>query len=194
MTDIFARLSACDLCKDRFAATVTGHVPRPVFQGEASAKVLIAGQAPGARVHQSGRPFTDPSGDRLRDWMGINKEIFYDPTRIAILPMGFCFPGYDRKGADLPPPAICAKTWRADVLQAFPNIQFTLLVGAYAQKWHLSTQGSVTEAVARWRAHLPHQLPLPHPSWRNRAWIKKNPWFETDVLPALRGRLKEVLA
>ncbi|MGB1696488.1 MAG: uracil-DNA glycosylase family protein, partial [Paracoccaceae bacterium] len=135
MTDIFARLSACDLCKDRFAATVTGHAPRPVFQGEASAKVLIAGQAPGARVHQSGRPFTDPSGDRLRDWMGINKEIFYDETRIAILPMGFCFPGYDRKGADLPPPAICAKTWRADVLQAFPNIQFTLLVGAYAQKW-----------------------------------------------------------
>ena len=193
MPDIFARLSACDLCKDRFAATVTGHAPRPVFQGEASAKVLIAGQAPGARVHQSGRPFTDPSGDRLRDWMGINKEIFYDETRIAILPMGFCFPGYDRKGADLPPPAICAKTWRANVLQAFPNIQFTLLVGAYAQKWHLSTQGSVTEVVARWRAHLPHQLPLPHPSWRNRAWIKKNPWFETDVLPALRGRLKEVL-
>ncbi len=193
MNDIFARLAACSICKDKFAATVNGHRPLPVFQGEPSAKILIAGQAPGWRVHQSGRPFTDPSGDRLRAWMGIDEENFYDATRIAILPMGFCFPGYDDKGADLPPPAICAKTWRKDILDTFPDIKFTLSVGSYAQKWHLSTRSSVKEVVQDWRAYLPHHMPLPHPSWRNTAWIKKNLWFEAEVIPALRQRLKEIL-
>ena len=193
VNDIFARLATCTICKEKFAATVTGHGPRPVFQGEPSAKILIAGQAPGWRVHQNGRPFTDPSGDRLRAWMGMNEENFYDATRIAILPMGFCFPGYDDKGADLPPPKICGKTWREDVLDAFPDIKFTLSVGSYAQKWHLSARSSVKEVVQDWRAYLPHHMPLPHPSWRNTAWIKKNPWFEVEVIPALRGRLKEIL-
>ena len=194
MNDIFARLASCAICTEKFSATVTGHEPSPVFQGEPSAKILIAGQAPGWRAHQSGRPFTDPSGQRLRTWMGLNEENFYNAKRIAILPMGFCFPGYNSKGEDLPPPTICAKTWRKDILAAFPDIKFTLSVGNYAHKWHLSTRSSVKDVVQDWRAYLPNQMPLPHPSWRNTAWIKKNPWFEAEVIPALRRRLEEVLS
>jgi len=190
---VFDELTKCRLCADRFAATHTKHEPRPVFRGAASARILIAGQAPGARVHQSGLPFTDPSGDRLREWMGVTKAEFYDPNQIAILPMAFCFPGYNEKGADLSPPPICARTWRRRVLAAFPNIRLTLLIGQYAQKWHLPRFETVTDTVMTWKAHGPDVFPLPHPSWRNTAWLKKNPWFEKDLLPELHQRIQEEL-
>jgi uracil-DNA glycosylase len=190
---LISEISACRLCADRFAATETGHDPRPVVWLSPKARVLIAGQAPGARVHASGRPFTDPSGDRLRDWMGVDEAVFYDRDRIAILPMAFCFPGYDARGSDLPPPPICAKTWRSAVLQHLPEIRLILLVGGHAQAWHLPGKGTVTARVAEWRDHAPGIFPLPHPSWRNTGWIRKNPWFEAELLPALRTRLKEVL-
>lgn len=190
--NLFDELSNCTLCRDRFAATVTAHVPRPVWRGVHTARILIAGQAPGTRVHASGIPFDDASGDRLRDWMGIDPSVFYDETRIAIIPMAFCFPGLSAKGADLPPPPICAKTWRAPVLGQFPNIKLTLLVGGYAQKWHLGDAKTVSERVANWRAR--HDVfPLPHPSWRNTGWLKKNPWFDRDLVPALRRAVKEQL-
>ena len=181
------------LCAERFAATKTQHEPRPVFRGKHAARILIAGQAPGARVHQSGLPFTDPSGDRLRDWMDVTEAEFYDPARIAILPMAFCFPGYNEKSADLPPPPICARTWRARVIAGFPNIRLTVVIGQYAQKWHLPRFSNVTDAVRGWKAHGSDVFPLPHPSWRNTAWLKKNPWFEIDLLPELRRRIQEEL-
>lgn len=193
-TDLSRSIASCTLCAERFSQTATGHDPRPVFWMGRDARVLIAGQAPGARVHNSGRPFSDPSGDRLREWMGVGDDAFYDRNRIAILPMAFCFPGYDAKGSDLPPPPICAKTWRARVLQSLGNVQLTLLVGGYAQRWHLQRKSGVTQTVADWRAHGPDVFPLPHPSWRNTAWLKKNPWFAEELLPALRARLTEVLA
>lgn len=193
MTDLLDDIAACTLCAGRFAATATAHAPRPVFQYAKGARILIAGQAPGARVHESGRPFTDPSGDRLRDWMGIGPDIFHDASRVAILPMAFCFPGYSAKGADLPPPPICARTWRTQLMAEVPDFALTLLVGGYAQKWHLATKAPVTETVARWRDTAPQVFPLPHPSWRNTGWLKKNPWFETELLPVLRARVQEVL-
>ncbi len=192
MDDLLNDIRACSLCADRFALTETGHSPRPVLQVSSHAKILVAGQAPGMKVHLSGRPFTDPSGDRLRDWMGIHEARFYDALEIAILPMGFCFPGY-RKGSDLPPPAICARTWRPQVLEAMPNVQLTLLIGGYAQKWHLPGTQGVNATVERWRDFLPNAIPLPHPSWRNTAWLKRNPWFEAELLPVLRARIQEVL-
>lgn len=186
-------INACRLCEGRFAATATAHKPRPVPWFQPTARLLIAGQAPGARVHESGRPFTDPSGDRLRDWMGVDEATFYDRSRIAILPMAFCFPGYNAKGSDLPPPPICARTWRRKTIENLPNVRLTLLIGGYAQKWHLLSHGGVSATVQAWRDHVPACFPLPHPSWRNTAWIKKNPWFEADLLPDLRARIKEVL-
>lgn len=185
-------IAACRLCSDRFAATATQHQPRPVVWFRSSARILIAGQAPGMRVHRSGRPFTDPSGDRLRAWMGLDEAMFYDQARVAIVPMAFCFPGYDAKGADKPPPAICAKTWRAQVIEALPNVELTLLIGGYAQNWHLG-KGRVEDRVKAWADHAPQVFSLPHPSWRNNAWLKRNPWFETDLIPALRKRVTEVL-
>lgn len=194
MTDTLPEdIRACRLCTDRFAATATAHAPRPVVWFRPEARILIAGQAPGARVHASGKPFDDPSGDRLRDWMGVTPAEFYDQSRIAIVPMAFCFPGYDAKGADLPPPKLCAKTWHAQVMQALPNIRLTLLVGGYAHKWHMGGSTSVTQRVAGWRDHAPDLFPLPHPSWRNTGWLKKNPWFQNDLLPVLRHRVQEVL-
>lgn len=187
-------IARCSVCADRFAATKTAHAPRPVAWFGEHARILIAGQAPGLRVHQSGKPFTDPSGDRLRDWMGIDEATFYDRDRIAIVPMAFCFPGYTAKGADLPPPAICAKTWRHRVLDNLTHVRLTLLIGGYAQKWHLKTRHGVTETVQNWRANLPHTLPLPHPSWRNTAWLAKNQWFEADLLPVLRRSVRKHLA
>lgn len=193
MTDTLIQdIQACQLCAARFQATETAHSPRPVAWFQPGARILIAGQAPGMRVHQSGRPFTDPSGDRLRDWMGVDEPTFYDKSRVAIVPMAFCFPGY-RKGADLLPPPICARTWRARVMAHLGSVDLTLLVGGHAQKWHLGAGRSVTDQVAGWRDHAPAVFPLPHPSWRNTAWIKKNPWFETDLLPALQARVKEAL-
>ena len=188
-------LTACTICKNRFASTHTAHAPRPVIWFDKSARLLIAGQAPGARVHESGKPFTDPSGDRLRDWIGIDGATFYDQSRVAILPMAFCFPGYTENGSDLPPPPICAKTWRAKILEQLPNIHLTLLIGGYAQKYHLGkTASTVTDTVTNWRDHAPAIIPLPHPSWRNTAWVKRNPWFEAELLPSLKSRVKEALA
>ena len=186
----FEALKACSLCSKQFAKTSTAHVPRPVFQGTRSARILLAGQAPGRRVYLSGKPFTDASGDRLRAWMGIDENVFYDPTRIAILPMAFCFPGYDAKGADLPPPRLCADVWRQKILAQFPNLSLIIAIGGYAQKWHLQTRQTVSEVVRQWRDYSPDVLPLPHPSWRNTAWLKKNPWFEDELIPVLREKVR----
>jgi len=187
-----AEISACRICAERFAATETAHTPRPVAWLSNEAPIVIAGQAPGARVHASGIPFDDPSGDRLREWLGVDRAAFYDRSKFAILPMAFCFPGY-RKGSDLPPPPICAATWRARAVEAMRQVQLTLLVGGYAQKWHLGRKDAVTSVVADWRDVTPAYLPLPHPSWRNTGWLKKHPWFEAEVLPWLRERVQEVL-
>lgn len=194
--DLHKDISACRLCAQRFAATASAHTPRPVAWFDPEARLLIAGQAPGLRVHESGRPFTDASGERLRAWMGLEDDVFYDRARVAIVPMAFCFPGYDAGGRDLPPPPICAKTWRAKVLAGLPNVRLTLLIGGHAQRWHMATRrtphAGVTATVQQWRAHAPDVFPLPHPSWRNTAWLKKNPWFEAELLPVLRARVKEV--
>jgi len=187
------QITACQLCADRFSATETAHTPRPVVWFRPEARILIAGQAPGARVHASGKPFDDPSGDRLRDWMGVSAEEFYDQAKVAIVPMAFCFPGYDAKGSDLPPPKICADTWHTRVIESLPSVSLTLLVGGYAHKWHLGRKVTVTARVQGWRDHAPDLFPLPHPSWRNTAWLRKNSWFEADLLPVLRQRVNEVL-
>ena len=186
-------LRACQLCSDRFSKTETAHVPRPVVQVGSCARILIAGQAPGARAHETGRPFTDASGERLRDWLGVSEDVFYDDTKFAIVPMAFCFPGYDAKGNDLPPPKVCAKTWREDVMQQLARIELTLLVGSYAQAWHLRDGRRLRERVADWRFYAPDIFVLPHPSWRNTAWLNTAPWFAADVVPALRKRVREVL-
>jgi uracil-DNA glycosylase len=198
MSDLGAlteRIAACRICADRFAATATAHAPRPVLRVSATARILVAGQAPGARVHASGLPFDDPSGERLRDWMGVDRATFYDAGRIAIAPMGFCFPGYDAKGADLPPPPICARTWRAGLMAALPRFGLTLLVGAHAQAWHLGARARprLTDTVRAWRDYAPEILPTPHPSWRNAAWLKRNPWFEAELVPVLRGAVSRLL-
>mgnify|MGYP005840413725 CR=1 FL=1 len=186
-------IAACRLCADRFAATATAHAPRPVPWFSASARLLIAGQAPGLRVHRSGRPFDDPSGDRLRDWLGLDRAAFYDTRRVAIVPMAFCFPGYDAKGADLPPPKLCARSWHDRVMRALPDVALTVIVGGHAQKYHLGTRAGVTATVAAWRDHAPARFALPHPSWRNTAWLQRNPWFAAELLPALRARMHEVM-
>ncbi|SFR10351.1 uracil-DNA glycosylase family protein [Poseidonocella sedimentorum] len=186
-------ISACRLCAPRFAATATAHAPRPVVWFRSTARILIAGQAPGARVHASGRPFDDASGERLRDWLGVDRETFYDTARIAIVPMGFCFPGYDAKGSDLPPPAICRQTWHDRVMRSLPHLGLSVLVGGYAHRYHLGVKTSVTDTVKGWRAHWPARIAVPHPSWRNTGWLRRNPWFETDILPALRQRVAEIL-
>ncbi|MTH79334.1 uracil-DNA glycosylase family protein [Paracoccus aestuariivivens] len=192
--DLLEEISACRLCTTRFAATATAHAPNPVVWFRPGARILIAGQAPGMRVHLAGRPFADRSGDRLREWMGVSEPAFYDMARIAIVPMAFCFPGYDAKGADLPPPPICAATWRATVMQQLqPDL--VLLVGGHAQRWHLGKAASqgVTATVAAWRDHAPRIFPLPHPSWRNTRWLKRNPWFEAELVPALRQAIDDIL-
>ncbi len=188
-------ISKCRLCTQRFAATETGHAPRPVTWFGDGARILIASQAPGLRVHEAGTPFWDRSGARLRDWMGVDEETFYDRKRIAIVPMAFCFPGYDKNGSDLPPPKICAATWRQRILDHLGQVRLTLMIGGYAQSWHLEgAPRGVTETVGRWREFLPDALPLPHPSWRNTGWLSKNPWFEDELLPVLKSRISETLA
>jgi uracil-DNA glycosylase len=186
---LLAEVRACTLCAAHLPAG-----PRPVLQMHASARILVAGQAPGRKVHASGVPFDDASGERLRAWMGVTREQFYDATQIAILPMGFCYPGTGRSG-DLPPRLECAPQWRTRLLAGLGRLQFTLVIGQYAQAWHLPDEAaSLTDTVAGWRAHWPAILPLPHPSPRNNGWLKRNPWFETEVLPALRARVAEVLS
>ncbi len=188
-----ARIRACSICAQKFAATATHHAPRPVVWFRPGARILIAGQAPGARVHESGRPFDDRSGVRLREWLGMDESEFYDADRVAVVPMAFCFPGYDARGADLPPPPICAQTWHGQVMEELRDLRLLVLIGAHAQRWHLGVRTPLTETVAGWRDHAPRVFPLPHPSWRNTAWLKKNPWFERDLLPVLKGRVREVL-
>lgn len=162
------------------------HGPRPVLQANPHARVLIAGQAPGRRVHESGVPFDDPSGVRLREWMGVSDVEFYDPSKIAILPMGFCYPGTGKSG-DFPPRPECAATWRDELLHKLPNIGLTLVIGQYAQKWHLPhLQKNLTETVRQWSDYGPGVIPLPHPSPRNNIWLKKNPWFIDELLPELQ--------
>lgn len=189
------QITACRACAEDFAATRTGHAPRPVAWLSGTAPILIAGQAPGMRVHESGVPFDDRSGDRLREWMGIDRATFYDRSRIAILPMAFCFPGYDAKGGDLPPPKRCAALWREQALAAMPQVRLTLLVGGYAQKWTLRERAAktLTETVRRWREYGPDIIPLPHPSWRNTGWLRRNPWFDAEVTPTLRARVRALV-
>jgi len=187
-----AEVAGCRLCAGRFAASRTGHAPRPVPWLSDRAPILLAGQAPGAQVHAKGRPFDDRSGDRLRDWLGVDRAAFYDRTCFAVLPMAFCFPGYDKGGADLPPPPLCAATWRARALLAMPQVRLTLLIGGYAQRWRLGA-GAVTATVARWREVGPEVLPLPHPSWRNTGWLRRNPWFEAELVPELRRRVAALI-
>lgn len=193
MDTLLPKVRACTLCAAHLPLG-----PRPVLQAHATSKLLIAGQAPGRKVHLSGIPFDDASGDRLRAWLGLAREVFYDPRRVAILPMGFCYPGTGTSG-DLPPRPECAPAWRAALLGAMPHVQLTLVLGQYALAWHWpradgETVPSVTEAVTAWRSHWPQMLVLPHPSPRNNRWLKQNPWFEQEVLPALRTRVAEVLS
>ena len=193
-TQAFSRLidevRGCRLCE----AELT-HGPRPVFQIHPDARILIAGQAPGIKVHESGIPFNDASGDRLREWMGIDKDIFYDNEKIAILPMGFCYPGKGKSG-DLPPLPRCAETWRQTLLDTLGNLQLTLLIGQYAQNWHLKEhrKKTLTETVKNWQEYGKSQIPLPHPSPRNNIWLKKNPWFERELLPELKQAVQQALA
>jgi uracil-DNA glycosylase len=186
--DVVATARACDTCKTHLPLG-----PRPVFQIDPAAKILVAGQAPGIRVHETGIPFNDPSGDRLRQWMGVTRETFYDPTKIAILPMGFCYPGTGKSG-DLPPRPECAPKWRQTMLTLMPNIELTLVIGQYAQDWHLgdTQKSTLTETVQNWKSYWPSKLVLPHPSPRNNIWLKKNPWFETEVLPHLKRAVQRM--
>ncbi|QUL38986.1 uracil-DNA glycosylase family protein [Erythrobacter sp. JK5] len=178
----------CQLC------TTLPLGPRPIFQWDRKAPILIAGQAPGQRTHQVGVPFHDPSGDRLRDWLGVDEPTFYNPELFAIVPMAFCFPGTAARG-DLPPPPICAETWRERLLGRMENLRLTIIVGKYAAAWHLDhTAPTLTEHAAQWRETLPHAIVLPHPSPRNRMWLKRNPWFETETLVALRARVREIVS
>jgi uracil-DNA glycosylase len=188
-TALLAQVRACTLCKKHLPLG-----PRPVVQLHPHARILIAGQAPGRKVHESGVPFDDASGDRLRDWLGLTREEFYDAKCVAILPMGFCYPGTGKSG-DLPPRPECAPAWRVKLLDQIKHLQLTLVIGQYAQEYHLPDAGdSVTAIVEAWREHWPNVVPLPHPSPRNNIWLKRNPWFEKDLLPRLRKRVAQVLA
>ena len=166
-----------------------------MLQADTRARILIAGQAPGSKVHASGVPFDDASGERLRQWMGVSREQFYDPKLIAILPMGFCYPGTGGSG-DLPPRRECAPQWRAQLLQAMPQIELTLVIGRYAMAWHLhgAAASNLTDTVRAWRQHGPAVLPLPHPSPRNNIWLKANPWFALEVVPAVQDRVRSLIS
>ena len=193
MSNALARLGreirACRICE---AALPLG--PNPVFRVSPTAQILIAGQAPGIRVHRSSTPFDDPSGDRLREWMGIDRDTFYDESRIAIVPMGFCYPGSAERG-DLPPRPECAEHWHDKLLSHLPAIRLRLVIGTYAQRYYLgkARQKSLTETVRHWRDYQPEVIPLPHPSPRNNIWLKRNPWFGTDLLPELSKRVASLV-
>jgi uracil-DNA glycosylase len=200
LEELVAAALACRVCRDQPRGKPLPHEPRPVFQVSATARLLIAGQAPGTRVHASGRPFTDPSGERLRDWLGIGPDTFYDAARVAILPMGFCYPGQGVGGADLPPRRECAPLWRARFLGVMPQVELVVALGRAAHAFHVPSARAerLSETVGRWRevadAHgRPRVFALPHPSWRNNAWLKRNPWLEAEVLPALRREVAAIL-
>jgi uracil-DNA glycosylase len=188
--ELLADIAACRACAGELP-----HEPRPVVRVFPETRLLICGQAPGRRVHESGLPFDDPSGDRLRDWLGVDRETFYGDHRIGVAAMAFCFPGTDPKGGDYPPPGRCAALWRPQLMAALPGVELTLLVGSYAQRWSLpeARRRPMTETVARWREGLPRAIALPHPSWRNTAWLRRNPWFEDEVVPYLRMRVAQML-
>lgn len=188
---VLADIRACRACAHELR-----HEPRPVVRVSAETRLLICGQAPGRRVHESGLPFDDPSGDRLRDWLGVDRTTFYDSPVFGVAAMAFCFPGTDPKGGDYPPPPRCAALWRRPLLEALPNVELTLLVGSHAQTWALGdrAKSSMTETVRAWREYLPlGYLPTPHPSWRNTAWLRRNPWLEDEVAPFLRRRVAGML-
>ena len=191
LDELLAGIRACRLC-----AEVLPHEPRPVLQAGADARILVVGQAPGRRVHETGLPFNDPSGDRLRDWMGIDRTVFYDPARLNIVPMGFCYPGTDPRGGDRPPRPECAAHWRERLMAALGEQELTLVIGQYAIRWHLGREAlreGVRGVVRRWREFAPAVFPMPHPSPRNIGWLRRNPWFEAEVVPALRRRVAEIL-
>jgi uracil-DNA glycosylase len=188
---LYAEICACTVCA---ADLPLG--PRPVLRGKRSARLMIISQAPGTKVHETGLSFNDRSGDRLRDWLGIDRETFYDERRVAVLPMGMCYPGRYERGGDLPPRRECAPLWHERVLGVLPNLELILLVGSYAIDYYLAERRKprMTDTVAAWRDYLPRYFPLPHPSWRTVLFERKNPWFEADVLPALRKRVKKLVA
>lgn len=187
---LFREIRACTYCAENLPMG-----PRPVVRGSASARVCIIGQAPGVRVHRSGVPWDDPSGKRLRGWLGVDNHTFYDETRFAIIPIGFCYPGTMENGGDYPPRKECAPLWHAPVIDALENVELTLLVGSYAQAYYLgkSRRKTMTETVRSWRDYGPDILPTPHPSWRTTGWQKKNPWFDDEILPEIRRRVKALI-
>ena len=198
--DVVQQLRACRVCIDRpLNAKPLPQAPNPIVQGSETARLCIAGQAPGIRAHTVSKTFCDPSGVRLRQWLGLDEDTFYDPSRITIVPMGACFPGHDDKGGDLPPRRECAIEWRERLLAPLINVELILAIGQYSQRWHLREQmsGGLTETVKNWRSLLegekkPKILPLPHPSWRNNRWLKDNPWFEEELLPVLREEVQRL--
>lgn len=186
---LLEEVNACRICEDHLVDGV-----RPIVQVDPRARILVAGQAPGRRVHQSGVPFDDPSGERLREWMGVTSDVFYDPQQVAILPMGFCYPGSGRSG-DLAPRPECAEAWRAELLAHLTEVKLTLILGQYAMRWHLGTgTQSLTDTVKDWKKYRPACIPLPHPSPRNNIWLKKNQWFANELLPYLRRRVRRSLS
>ena len=190
LPDLLKEIRACRICEAHLP-----HGVRPIVRASTKARLCIIAQAPGIRVHETGLSFNDPSGDRLREWMGIGREVFYDEDKVAVIGMGFCFPGYDANGGDLPPRKECATAWQKRLFSALPPFELTLLVGTYAISWHLQgrAKANMTETVKAWREYTPRHIPLPHPSWRNNVWLKKNPWFSKDLLPYLRRRVTQTL-
>ncbi|MDR3509306.1 MAG: uracil-DNA glycosylase family protein [Caulobacteraceae bacterium] len=188
---VLADIRACRACAGELP-----HEPRPVVRVSAQTRILICGQAPGRRVHESGLPFDDPSGDRLRGWLGVDREAFYGHPAFGVAAMAFCFPGTNPKGGDYPPPPRCAALWRPQLLAALPRAELTLLIGSYAQGWALGerAKATMTDTVAAWREYGPDFVPMPHPSWRNTAWLRRNPWFEDEVAPYIRARVAAMLA
>ena len=199
---LLAEIGACRICRDAPETIPLAHEPRPVVRVSATARLLVASQAPGIKVHASGLPFDDRSGDRLRDWMGIEASVFYDTRRIAFAPMGFCFPGYDAAGSDLPPRRECRRAWHDRLFARLPQIETVLTVGGYAQDYHLARLGlavkkrPMTDVVRGWRDYAgsrPRVIPLPHPSWRNTGWLRRNAWFEAELLPVLRAEVARLI-
>lgn len=185
---LIERIHQCTLCAAQLPMP-----PKPIIQVDPTARILIAAQAPGRLAHEAGRPFDDPSGERLRRWLGVSREQFYNPGLFALVPMGFCFPG-SRAGGDLPPRPECAATWRQALLSYLTHVELTLVIGQYAQAYHLPNSGrTLTERVRNWRRYWPQQLPLPHPSGRNNRWLKTNPWFEQEVIPCLQARVRSLV-
>jgi len=190
LTSLLREIRACTLCAEHLPLG-----PRPVLAAHAGARVLIIGQAPGRRVHASGVPWDDPSGDRLREWLGVERDVFYDARSVALVPMGFCYPGTGRSG-DLPPRPECAATWHEPVLSRLPRVRLVVLLSRYAHEAYLGDRckGSLTDTVRAWKEYGPRHFPLPHPSPRNNLWLRKNPWFERGVVPDLKKRVRKALA